>query len=161
MNLVERIDKLRALLQEVGGEVVGRKKFHKIIYLMQKKEEDFSQDFKYHHFGVWSPTLSEDVSLACHHNIVSESESDTGFTIKLTDPTSLNTEQGTIINTDFLHILNSLEPRELEVLSTIVYLFDNGYRNGKLRTKLIELKPKLKRHFDKGFQLAQKYYSIK
>ena len=161
MNLVERIDKLRALLQEVGGEIVGRKKFHKIVYLMQKKNEDFSQDFKYHHFGVWSPTLSEDVSLAKYHKIVSENETDSGFIINLTDPTPLETKYGTVKNIEFLLKLNSLEPRELEVLSTIVYLFDNGYRNGKLRTKLTELKPKLKRHFDKGFLLAQEYYSIK
>lgn len=62
VNYVERINRLQRLLKLLEGKITGRKKLHKLIYLAQKKGINFGHEFIFHHYGVYSPGLSMDVS---------------------------------------------------------------------------------------------------
>ncbi|HVA89254.1 MAG TPA: hypothetical protein VNL71_05385, partial [Chloroflexota bacterium] len=48
-------------------------------------------------------------------------------------------------------------PPTIDILATIAYLWDAGYRDQKLRRKLLDLKGTLATQFGQAFELAQRH----
>lgn len=163
MDKITRIDKLVALINTVDGEITGRKKLHKIVYLCQQKGIDLGQDFIFHHYGVYSPSLNEDLQTAEKWELIQEKpvEGPMGITYKYT----LNRENKDLPDEvlqerDFISLLTEKQPGVLEVLSTIVYLDNQEYSGDKLLEKLEVLKGHLDRYFPEATELAKEMFGI-
>src|SRR5579883_1531825 len=72
MNKLERLGRLRRLIETAGGRVEGRKKLHKLAYLCQRAGTDLGQSFIFYMYGVYSPSLAQDVEAASEWNIITE-----------------------------------------------------------------------------------------
>jgi uncharacterized protein len=166
MDLYERIEKMRALLAATAShKIESKKKLHKLIYLLQQKGEDFDQDYTFHYYGVFSPSLAGDLDTAKKWALINVEEPEEGqlaYTISL--PKGSQIESISSISENSIIILNTLaqkDPQYLEVLSTIVYLDRNFYKGDELKQKLQELKPDLERHYTEAFKIANELFNIK
>ena len=72
MDKLRRLGQLQRLVQAAGGQVDGRKKLHKLAYLCQRKGTDLGQEFQFHMYGVYSPSLARDVDAATAWNLLKE-----------------------------------------------------------------------------------------
>ena len=166
MNIVARTDKLVAMFAYVGGTIQGRKKLHKLIYLLQEMGEDFDQDYTFHNFGVFSPSLANDLDNGVSHHVFSEVEGidGPGYTIRLEEKFLKHPEGfASLLQENSKKLLNELaekQPQLLEALSTIVYLSQSYYQGKALKAKLKQLKPNLSKHYSKAFELASEYFNI-
>lgn len=165
MDKLKRMNKLLELLEKSGGIIKTRKRFHKLVYLLQEAGEDFDQDFYYHYFGVYSSTLANDLEFAVSLKLISESPDESNLIKYELNPEKekLPFEYDHIGNKGMLLIkkLVNKEPRLLEVLSTIVYLSQNKYLGEDLVTKLNDLKGQHEAFFNDAFQLADELFHIK
>ncbi|MCK4626625.1 MAG: hypothetical protein KAV00_15005 [Phycisphaerae bacterium] len=166
MNRFDRHDKLLALVAcAADRKIQSKKKIHKLVYLLQKLGEDFDQDFVFHHYGVFSPSLARELESAERNKRVSIAEPTPdkwGYTIRLVDGAEgISEELLSKGAKDALALLEACEPQLLEVLSTIVYLDRSFFAGQELRDKLQELKPDLAKHYDEAFKLAAGLYEIR
>lgn len=161
MNKIERIEQIEKCIDMIGGEIVGRKKLHKLVYLFQEKGIDFGQEFIFHFYGVYSPTLSGDLHLAEKLQILDEEQNGSVFKLRLKGKDDNGKAKS--IETDkeeFIEVLASQPASVLEVLSTMVYLHQEGFSGESLNTKLNELKRHLEKYFPKAKELAKELYEI-
>ncbi len=166
MSIFERIKKLTALLSAAGpeGKIESKKKFHKLVYLLQEAGEDFDEDFTFYCFGVFSRSLANDLEFAQEIGriVVEEPQGDNRvYVIKLKAETSINNSE--VLSNEakqLIRRLASLEPQLLETLSTIVYLNRNYYRGQALKHKLRELKSDLSQHYGEAFKFARELFQI-
>ncbi|MFH1373552.1 MAG: hypothetical protein ABII79_07150 [bacterium] len=167
MNVFERIEKIRALLSDANsqGKIESKKKLHKLVYLLQQSGENFDEDFIFHHYGVFSPTLARDLEFAEKTEqieIEKPQAENWGYTIKL-PPDRILGGENRLSNKSREHLIPHLadkEPQLLETLSTIVYLKRNYYNEKDLKQKLSELKPDLSQHYEEAFHLAKELFQI-
>ncbi len=61
-----------------AGEVIGRKKLQKMIYIAKKLNMPFSERYKFHMFGPYSEELSLRVEELCNLGFVAETKEDKG-----------------------------------------------------------------------------------
>jgi uncharacterized protein YwgA len=166
MSIFERIEKLSALLSAASpeGKIESKKKLHKLVYLLQQAGEDFDENFIFYYFGVFSPTLANDLEFAKKAGVITieEPKGDAwAYTVKLINK-ELKQEHGCLSNNS-INLINKLvnrEPQLLETLSTIVYLNRNYYRGSDLKQKLRELKPDLSEHYTEAFKLSRELFQI-
>lgn len=161
MDKMSRIGLLESCLDIIGGEIIGRKKLHKLIYLCQTKGIDFGQDFIFHFYGVYSPTLCLDIEMAMQMNILIQEQSGPAFRIKVKEGNKTNTDFMAASDKEFVLQLASQKASVLEVLSTLVYLSREGLKDEKLYLKLDELKSHLNSHFKTAEKLFNDYYTAK
>ncbi|MCK4791269.1 MAG: hypothetical protein KAV87_46480, partial [Desulfobacteraceae bacterium] len=88
MSIFKRIEKLSALLSAASPErkIESKKKLHKLVYLLQQAGEDFDENFIFYYFGVFSPTLANDLEFAEKAGVIVIEEPKGGawgYTIKL------------------------------------------------------------------------------
>ena len=164
MDRFERLGKLVKLIEAVGGTINSKKKLHKMIYILQFAGEDFDQNYTFHHYGVFSPTLAKDLDIAYSDGFLAiTSSAPYGFNINITDRTQDDFFKNITIDKQMISLAEKLvkeEPRLLEALSTIIYLDENYYSRDSLKFKLEELKPDLSDFYDKAFRLAKELFSI-
>lgn len=146
-----RLDKITALLKLADGKIESRKKLHKLIYLLQSQGEDFGQGYTYLLYGVYSPTLADDLELAEQLGFLEQqSQPGIGFTIKLKKEIAHSAQMP-----DLAKKLLDKTPRFLEALSTIIYVH-HFFCDDKLLERCTELKPHLKTEIDEALPYAQK-----
>ncbi len=164
MSKVERIEKLEQFFGWVGGEIAGRKRLHKLIFLSQELGIDFDQDFIFHHYGVYSPSLSQDLKLAKLWDLVDEKREERSngveyryYLLDQNDPDGSNGEDEVVKQ---IRELVQQPAMVLEVLSTIVFLDKQGYSKHVILEKLKELKGHLQHCFDDAFRLAKDIFQL-
>jgi len=158
-----RLSVLLSLIKEAGGTIKGRKKLQKLVYLLQvNKVQNIQYDFDFYNYGVFSHLLAHDLMSAVALKLVKENKkNDASFPYY---EITLNNKQS--IPLDYLNLnqenkdLFSKTSPFLEVLSTIVYLYKNGYKGTDLTKKLRDLKGHLKIEFNEAFSYAEKVYEI-
>ena len=165
MDKLKRLEKLKDFFDAIGGEIDGRKKIHKIIYLCQKKGIVFGQDFIFHYYGVFSPGLSSDLQQAEQWGIIEEKQIEhswgISYSLKLKEADQNENYQEDILkHKDFITRIAKEKASVLEVLSTIVYLFHEGYSNEDIESKLADLKGHLDNFFPVAKKLAKELYDI-
>jgi len=150
MDFNERLEKLKMLLSAAGNTVQGRKKLQKLAYLCQLAGEPLGQSFTFYHYGVYSPTLAEDIQAAVSMQLVDEYDGLGTVVTKLKSPVAAKNTKGFLL----VQKLANEEARLLEVLTTILYLRSQGYAGDGLKSKLTALKGQHAEFFTKAFALA-------
>lgn len=138
--------KVMLLIQE-AGEVVGRKKLQKMVYISKKFKFGFQEKFRFHFYGPYSEELTLQVEELIHLGFVDEKREKKGgytqYTYTLSDkgkeylqlyPARLEGYR------DFVHKLNNESSRFLELVSTVLY-FDH-LSQAELVEKVLHVKNK-------------------
>ncbi|MBP1933974.1 YwgA family protein [Ammoniphilus resinae] len=134
-------------LLDTLGEIVGRKKLQKMVYISQKLKFDFNQRFQFHFYGPYSEELTVMTEELCELGFIEENQQDKG---NYSVYQYAITEKGR----DFLHHvhvnlgnilpiaskLNDSSSRFLELLSTVFY-FEQLSRE-EVEEKIFTLKAK-------------------
>lgn len=144
---------------EVAGEIIGRKKLQKIVYIAKRMRVDFDERFEFHMYGPYSEELTQRVEDLCHLGMLQEMIDSKGaiqtYRYSLTEGgkeflqyhnVQLNGGERIITR------LNEENSRFLELISTILY-FDQLPKE-QIRVKIETLKSKQKytsEEIDQGF----------
>lgn len=75
--MLEDHAKLLRLIQ-YAGEVTGRKKLQKILYILKKLDFPFREKYEFHFYGPYSEELSLQIEELCNLNLLSEVREDKG-----------------------------------------------------------------------------------
>ncbi|AIE61601.1 YwgA family protein [Bacillus methanolicus] len=130
-----------------AGEIIGRKKLQKIIYIAKKIAFPFQERFQFHFYGPYSEELTLRVEELCNMGFLNEVKEKKGgyyqYRYTLTESgkefLSLN-EIDMPYLADCLTDMNSQSARFLELVSTVLY-FDNLTKE-EVREKIYTLKSK-------------------
>jgi len=162
MRFLDRLEKLAGIIGAAGGEIVGKTKIQKLIFLAQEKGFYLGYDYAYHHYGVFSPDLESDLRLG---------EAFDFFTIEETlgqgNPTKTSLvapEEYAYSDSDdpalkMVRELASKRSRVLEVLSTMVYLKNMRYEGEEFENNLVALKGHLREFFDEARELFRLHFA--
>lgn len=159
MDKLSRLDRLQRLVEAAGGTVDGRKKLHKLVYLCQRSGTDLGQAFQFHMYGVYSPSLAQDVDAATAWGLLEEKLS-VGGAYEIRILSDLSPPVADMSGLGTVRTLANESSVTLEVLSTIVYLWDLDLRGEDLRISLRGLKGHLESFFDLAFDLAAQHFGI-
>ncbi|MEH7095932.1 YwgA family protein [Neobacillus vireti] len=115
----------------VSGEITGRKKLQKMIYIAKKVEFPFHERFQFHFYGPYSEELTTRVEELCNMGFLDEVKEKKGgyyqYRYTLTDSgkefLSLNQVEMPYLE-DCFNDMNEQNARFLELVSTVLY-FDN------------------------------------
>ncbi|ETI69691.1 YwgA family protein [Neobacillus vireti] len=115
----------------VSGEITGRKKLQKMIYIAKKIAFPFQERFQFHFYGPYSEELTTRVEELCNMGFLDEVKEKKGgyfqYRYTLTDSgkefLSLNEVEMPFLQ-DCLTDMNGQNARFLELVSTVLY-FDN------------------------------------
>jgi uncharacterized protein YwgA len=134
---------------EVAGEVAGRKKLQKMVYIAKKLRVDFDERFEFHMYGPYSEELSLKVDELCNLGLLDENKESKGaidtyhYTLNETgrkflehNPVHLGSGERMIVR------MNEENARFLELVSTILYFEHLPYPD--LLQKIFTLKSKQK-----------------
>lgn len=139
------------------GKVVGRKKCQKVIHILQECGYPFHFDFKLALYGAYSTDLQESLEHFTEINYLQEKPDETqvGFPTSVFTPTdrcneilqefSLTEEPEWA---ELARDLNARQPRELEAISTILYLQRMNFDEVALKRQFLKLKPNLQDVFE-------------
>ena len=115
----------------VSGEITGRKKLQKMIYIAKKVDFPFHERFQFHFYGPYSEELTTRVEELCNMGFLNEVKEKKGgyyqYCYTLTDAgkefLSLNEVEMPSLD-DCFNDMNEQNARFLELVSTVLY-FDN------------------------------------
>jgi uncharacterized protein YwgA len=119
--------KLLVLFQE-AGEIIGRKKLQKMVYISKKFHFDFQEKFNFHFYGPYSEELSLQVEELADLGFISETKESKGsFSQYKYELSSQGGEYLGLYPTpmegydQFIRLLNQENSRFLELVSTVLY----------------------------------------
>lgn len=128
--MLEDHAKLLGLIQN-AGEVIGRKKLQKILYILKKLDYPFQEKFQFHFYGPYSEELSLRIEELCNLNLMSEVKEEKGgyhqyrYTLTKEGEQFLSHYDIDMPKVEsFIDTLNEQNSRYLELVSTLLY-FDN------------------------------------
>jgi uncharacterized protein len=126
--LLEPHAKLVSILKSTG-EVVGRKKLQKIVYIAKKLNFPFQEKYEFHFYGPYSEELTLRMEELCNFGFIKETKEKKGgyfqYRYELTDEGEEflgmydHLEMPTL--SDCVTIMNEQPSRTLELISTILY----------------------------------------
>lgn len=152
----KRIEKIQKLILAAGKSIDSKKKLQKLAYICQVSGEDLSQDFIFHHYGVFSPSLASDLEKAVDLGVL-KTVSLAGVAVK----TSLNQPvEDTDVSSNGYTVVSELKNEStpmLEALTTVIYLSKLGYSGHELKSKFDNLKEHLSDKFEESLNLAKSY----
>lgn len=131
----------------VSGEITGRKKLQKMIYIAKKVDFPFHERFQFHFYGPYSEELTTRVEELCNMGFLNEVKEKKGgyfqYRYTLTDTgkefLSLNEVEMPFLQDCFID-MNEQNARFLELVSTVLY-FDNLSKE-EVMDKVFTLKAK-------------------
>ena len=133
--------------------VSGRKKFQKMVHILQELGHPFPQRFEYSYYGMYSQQLRNELDALCDDDLIREAKGSTGFgdpTYSFEATSKLETilkEVGLEEKTKWSKLaqrLNDLDAQSLEAISTILFLRRRGLTGDELKNRVLSLKPHLK-----------------
>ncbi|MGG7619428.1 YwgA family protein [Bacillus coreaensis] len=132
-----------------AGEIVGRKKLQKMIYIAKKVDFPFQERFQFHFYGPYSEELTLRVEELCNMGFLNEVKEKKGgymqYRYSLTDEgmefLNMNLVELPALE-DCLTDMNSQNARFLELVSTVLY-FDE-LEVEEVKEKIFTLKSKQK-----------------
>lgn len=130
-----------------SGEVVGRKKLQKMIYIAKKLSFPFVEKFQFHFFGPYSEELTLRVEELCNMGFLDEVKEKKGgyfqyrYTLTEEGQHFLGDNSMDIPNLkDCLVDMNDQSARFLELVSTVLYF--NNLSKEEVQEKVFTLKSK-------------------
>ncbi len=149
------IVRIGLLLKKVEA-IETRKKFQKIVHILQVMGAPFPESYDFHHYGAYSAELRNELDAFKDEELIIEPEIQgqfTSFTVKPTDKLlgllgqlSPSEDEAWL---DWAFELNRKSPRELEGISTLLYLHQRVWPQASWRDKFGELKPHLAANYDR------------
>lgn len=146
-----------------AGEVTGRKKLQKMVFILKKLNYPFREKYEFHFYGPYSEELTLQIEELSNLNLVEEIKEDRGnyhqYRYQLTDHGEhfLDNFKFDIPNLEGLvHFLNNQSSRFLELVSTALY-FDH-LEETETREKVKVVKAKLKfseEELDQAFEFIK------
>jgi len=140
-------------LLRVLRRVEGRKKLHKQVHILQELGYPFAERFEYSYYGMYSRELRAEVVSLVKDSLVQEKASpnqaaELTYTFEST-PALDEFLDGSEVPKEppwapIAKHLNSLHTKQLEGVSTILFLHRRGLRGRELRERFHALKPHLK-----------------
>jgi uncharacterized protein len=144
-----------------AGEVVGRKKLQKIIYIAKKMNITFTERYKFHMFGPYSEELSLRMEELCNLGFIAETKEDKGNYYQYRYALSAEGQKFLdMYQFDFPKVkpmfesLNEQSARFLELVSTLLY-FEELTRE-EVKEKVQTLKRK-QNYTEEDFEQAYMY----
>ena len=119
-------EKVRSIIANAGGQIVGRTKLQKIAYLLEVADEGDGFHFDYYRYGPYSEELSRAISLASAAGDIGEEEkiaSWGGSYSIYTAPASSNTDG---IRQRLVQTAAEANAVVLELAATAAYFAVNG-----------------------------------
>ncbi|ALA53117.1 YwgA family protein [Shouchella clausii] len=145
----------------MSGEIVGRKKLQKMVYIAKQMGYPFNERYHFHRYGPYSDELTVRLEELCNLGFLIESEEDKGhysqyrYTLSPQGQAFLEMYHPPVVGyKDLCQSLNSQSARFLELLSTILYFSD--LEEGARREKIRQLKKK-QNYSDDDFDEAHTY----
>lgn len=152
---------LRDLINFGGGQIEGRKKIHKIVYIIQQLANPFQPpyEFRWNYYGVYSEDLAGELSIGEFFGILRETPiMEYGYrtyAIEVADETNHSVIAGDERLKRLVAYLNSKEPRLLEVLSSIMFFENEGLKGEAINEKLYAYKGHLAEFFDEAYRVYE------
>ncbi|MED1469113.1 YwgA family protein [Bacillus salipaludis] len=145
----------------VSGEIIGRKKLQKMIYIAKKVSFPFHEKFQFHFYGPYSEELTLRVEELCNMGFLNEVKEKKGgyfqYRYTLTENgrefLSLNEVEMPYLQV-CLEDMNDQNARFLELVSTVLY-FDNLPKE-EVANKVFTLKSK-QRYTEAEIEEAYQY----
>lgn len=144
-----------------SGEIIGRKKLQKMIFIAKKLAFPFTEKFQFHFYGPYSEELTLRVEELCNMGFLNEVKEKKGgyfqYRYTLTDGGGefLSDNDLTMpFLKECLTDMNEQNARFLELVSTVLY-FDN-LPNEEVKEKVFTLKSK-QRYTEEEVESAYKY----
>lgn len=78
-SLRARLSPLAQVLRDAGGEIVGRTKLQKTVYLLKLAGFETGFRFSYKHYGPFSEELADAADLAAAFDLISERQQETSW----------------------------------------------------------------------------------
>ena len=130
-----------------SGEIIGRKKLQKMIYISKKLAFPFQEKFQFHFYGPYSEELTLRIEELCNMGFINEVKEKKGgyyqyrYTVTETGEDFLKLYELEMPQLgDCLTQMNEQSSRFLELVSTVCY-FDNLSRE-EVEEKIFTLKSK-------------------
>jgi uncharacterized protein YwgA len=150
-------------LLEAVGAVEGRKKFQKLIHILQHLGVPFHFRFGYLHYGPYSSELDGQLQAFEGEGLIKEEPLISGIykTYRFTAQEGLKqlvsklTGDKTLPLAGLAKELNEKTSQELEAISTIYYLQSGGKQGPELKDAFCALKPKFASVFDLRLKTAR------
>ncbi len=142
-------------LLDVAGNIRGRTKFQKVVYILKNKEIPFNEKFKYHYYGPFSSDLQLEIDELVDRNILVEKNMNPyDYEVNKENKIKFNKDLNISGKKELIQFLKNKDIKELEITSTIYYLENNGLKDKDiLRKKITALKPHLRDYIDSSFKL--------
>lgn len=148
----------------VSGEIIGRKKLQKMIYIAKKVAFPFQERFQFHFYGPYSEELTLRVEELCNMGFVNEVKENKGgyyqYRYTMTDSgkefLSLNEVDMPCLQ-DCLTDMNEQSARFLELVSTVLFFGD--LEKSEVTNKVFTLKSK-QRYTEKEIDEAYQYIEL-
>jgi uncharacterized protein YwgA len=145
----------------VAGEIVGRKKLQKMIYIAKKLQFPFYEKFDFHFYGPYSEELTWRIEELCNLGFLNEIKEKKGgyFQYRYT-LTEAGEEFLSHYDIDMPHLqeclqdMNEQNSRFLELVSTVLY-FENLSKD-EVKEKVFSLKSK-QRYTEEEIEQAYLY----
>ena len=150
------------LLKTVGA-VEGRKKFQKIVHILQHFGAPFNLRFGYLHYGPFSSELQSQLDVYESEDLLKEEPSTAGSfrTSRFTPQPKLMALVDRVAGNapfEFAGLageLNQKSAQELEAISTIFYLQTQGKTDAALKEAFCQLKPKFASVYEERLRAAE------
>lgn len=165
--MLDNIYILRDIINISGGQIVGRKKIQKIIYIIQQLCNPFNNPYEYrwNYYGVFSDELSSEINMGQAFGILGESyREEYGYRTYIIEAIDYANASGIERNSQLKNITEYLaakEPRILEVLSSIIFFENKGLNRQEINNKLQELKDHLSPFFEEAFDAHSELMKLK
>jgi uncharacterized protein YwgA len=154
------------LMQAVAlsGEIVGRKKLQKMIYIAKKVDFPFQERFGFHFYGPYSEELTLRVEELCNMGFLNEVKENKGGYVQYRYSLTESGKEFLSINQvdmpflgECLTDMNEQNARFLELVSTILY-FDNLAKE-EVTEKVFTLKSS-QRYTEEEIDAAYQYIEL-
>lgn len=135
--------RVKRIIRDAGGEVVGRTRLQKIVYLLELTEQGEGFNFGYRHFGPYSEDLVSAVQVADAFRLIEEIEKKAQWggrysifkvNEELDEHEDLEDHPGED-RAQFVKEAASIGAVELELAATAAYLSNEGYEDPWGETK--------------------------
>lgn len=144
-----------------SGEIIGRKKLQKIIYIAKKMQYPFYEKYDFHFYGPYSEELTLRIEELCNLGFLDEVKEKKGgyyqYRYSLTETGAEFLHHAELTMPDMKHYIDSVNSRSsrfLELVSTILY-FD-GLEAEEKKEKVFTIKSKQK-YTDEEYDEALHY----
>lgn len=165
--MFDNINILCDIVKSCDGKIVGRKRMHKIFFILQ--EGGFLPGkyykFRWNYYGVYSDELASDISVGEFFDLLRETEEVEGSYKTYVIECSNNDDYYTDIvrNPRYLkavELINRQETRVMEVLSSIMYFEKQGLSKAEIEKRLDIFKGHLKPFFADAFRINDELKKI-